>query len=1023
MLKEFKNPSTKYRPLPFWSWNETLEPHILKEQILEMKEEGMGGYFMHARSGLTTEYLSEDWYRCIETGIKTAREENLQAWIYDEEGWPSGFAGGLVTAMSKDFHAKFMTLMEYEKASDIEWDKMLAVYEVEKDGTFRRVSQSEIAEGKQIKKETTLKTEVVNSIHYIGIKKHIQQYYIDVMNKAAVDAFLSVTHQAYYDRFGEYFGNELQGFFTDEPRFTCNRFGELAWSDTLPQKFRYEMGYEILDYLPMLWREYEGYEKVRYDFWRCANDAFVISFMKNIYDWCEEHHCLVTGHIMLEESIFGQMTSTGGVMPFYEYEHIPGIDWLRRRIESPVIAKQVGSVACQLGKKQVITESYALTGWNVSFEELKWILDWQFVNGVNMLCQHLMAYSLKGSRKRDYPPSHFIQQSWWKKYHKFTDYVSRLSVVLSSGNEVADVLLLHPMRSGFLAFDGTRTGKIRKLDNEFTEISNILTQNHISYHYGDETIISKYGSIKKASFIVGEVAYKTVILPTMYCIDNVTLDLLLEFHAQGGVIYSAGEFPSYTNGDMDKLAMLKEKAVTILGEELLFYMREKNLVSVSVEAKNQQIKNISYQQRETKDGTLLFLVNHSQIDTYEADILLYGRKGKPELLVLETGESKELAYEAKENTKLSLRFEPMQSYVLLIKDCEESKKDIGKVNTKTLKLGTEWNVERMGLNSLTLDLCRYRIDGGDLMGPIPAIKLMKQLLELQHSCDIELYYEFDVNMDLTKNQTFFLALEDASHYTIQINNEILHYQEENTWKDQAFQTVNLKPYIKQGTNQLVLKGEFYQKPKVYEMLFGKNVYETEKNKLTYDMELESVYLVGDFGVISKSSFEYTERNAMFTDGGFQIVDAPRKFSGNEFTTQGLLFFAEDIVVSQKMKLSNTPGERIILEFGKHQAPLVELYVNHQLVKTSLWAPYEVDITDVALEGENKITLHLFASNRNLFGPHHHINGECFNVGPDSFTGKWSWVERDSESDATDIADRTKNYWNDAYCFVEFGVGK
>ena len=115
-----------------------------------------------------------------------------------------------------------------------------------------------------------------------------------------------------------------------------------------------------------------------------VNDLFVTNYMKQIYDWCESHNCMLTGHIMLEESIFGQMTSSAGVMPFYEYEHIPGIDWLRRRIESPVIAKQVGSVAAQLGKRKVLTESFALTGWNVSFEELKWIMEWQYVNGVNM---------------------------------------------------------------------------------------------------------------------------------------------------------------------------------------------------------------------------------------------------------------------------------------------------------------------------------------------------------------------------------------------------------------------------------------------------------------------------------------------------------------------------------------------------------------------------------------------------------------------------------------------------------------
>lgn len=204
------------------------------------------------------------------------------------------------------------------------------------------------------------------------------------------------------------------------------------------------------------------------------------------------------------------------------------------------------------------------------------------------------------------------------------------------------------------------------------------------------------------------------------------------------------------------------------------------------------------------------------------------------------------------------------------------------------------------------------------------------------------------------------------------------------------------------------------------MLFGENVYETEKNKITYDIELESIYLLGDFGVISKTPFEKLERRALKTAGPFEIVAEPKEFVSSEFSTQGLMFFAGEVSVTQTLLIHKEEGKRIIFDFGKQNAPMMDLYVNGILVKNSLWAPYEVDITKEALEGENKILITLFASNRNLLGPHHHINGECYNVGPESFTGKWSWVERESESDATDIADRTKSYWDPDYCFVEFG---
>ena len=85
-----------YRALPFWSWNDRLEPERLREQIRQMKEQGIGGFFMHARGGLETPYMGEEWFEAVRVCIETAKELGMQAWAYDENGWPSGFADGRV---------------------------------------------------------------------------------------------------------------------------------------------------------------------------------------------------------------------------------------------------------------------------------------------------------------------------------------------------------------------------------------------------------------------------------------------------------------------------------------------------------------------------------------------------------------------------------------------------------------------------------------------------------------------------------------------------------------------------------------------------------------------------------------------------------------------------------------------------------------------------------------------------------------------------------------------------------------
>lgn len=1016
MIKEFENPSNRFRPIPFWSWNDELEPEELRYQVAEMKKAGVGGYFMHARSGLKTEYLGEDWFKCIQAGIDAGKEYGLDAWVYDEEGWPSGFAGGLVPAMSPDYHSKFMTMEEYSSPEAIDGEAleaMLALYCYDKNTKiFRRISKSSPAALKS--------SEVI-----LAVRKHVNEFYVDTLNKRAILAFLEVTHEEYLKRFGKDFGTAMHGFFTDEPRLACNNFGELAWSDDLPATFAQKYSYDILNYLPALFLKTEGCEKYRYDFWETVSEMFAGNYMKTIFDWCEAHNCRSTGHIMMEESIFSQMTSTAGVMPFYEYMHVPGIDWLRRMIASPVIGKQVGSVACQLGKKQVITESFALCGWNVSFEELKWIAEWQFVNGVNQICQHLEAYTIKGSRKRDYPPSLFTQQTWWGEYSRFNDYLGRLCAALSEGDQTADVLLLHPMRSGYISYDGTRTEEIRLLDSKFEEISYQLSGMHISYHFGDETIIKKYGSVKNAEFIVGRIAYKTVILPDMYAIDKKTLKLLLEFKKQGGTILSTGQLPYYTNGDKEQLRELCKDVITRKAEELRSYLLDKKLVTLSIEENGEEIRDIAYQQREAEDSSIYFLVNHSQEKTFQARVTILGKQGKLLRLKAEDGTQELLPCHMEQgNTVFHLTFEPMQSCLLQLVAGSEKEYEVLKEDTELIplpgQLPLQWKVEAMDLNAMTLDYCDYRIDGGDWQGRIPVIKLQNILLELQRPCKIELAFTFEAAADLSKNREFYVVIEDAQLYEISVNEALLTCREEGWWKDKKFKKVTIKPYIKNGLNTIILKTDFVQPQKVYEVLFGENVYETEKNKITYGIELESIYLLGDFGVVSKSPFRRVERGAVITEGGFEIIDAPSVLPDN-FTENGLLFFAGSLTVSRKLLISSREGKRILLDLQKQKAPLMKVSVNDIPVKTSLWAPYTADITQAVKNGENTVKVQLFASNRNLFGPHHHIDGECYNVGPESFTGRWSWVERKSEADATEIIDRTKNYWTDTYSFVDFGI--
>jgi len=1012
VLEKLKNIPVDYRPIPFWSWNDKLDPEMLKWQVREMKRAGIGGYFMHARGGLETEYLSDEWMECINACVEEGKKMGMNSWIYDEAGWPSGFAGGIVTAMGDKYHARGLELKEIGNIDEAAGDKnVLGIYCIT-DGTgeIKRICPG----------DDTAAADLEGKLYAV---RHVSSpYYIDVLNEEVVKAFLEVTHDKYYSLFGEEFGKAIKGFFTDEPRFSV---GKVPWSYVIPEKFAEKYGYDVTDFLPALFLKCSGYEKVRHDFWALANELFVSAFMKQINEWCIAHDCILTGHAMMEESLYSQMTGNAGVMPFYEHMGMPGVDWLRRTRGSPVVPKQVGSAANQLGKKFVLTESYALSGWDVSFEELKWIAEWQYVNGVNLMCQHLEGYTLRGLRKRDYPPSLFYQQPWWDEYHMFNDYLARLAVILTSGRNVADVLVIHPMRSGWIAFDGENNETIKKLDADFVWVTETLSGMHIDYHYGDETIIEKYGSVNGDKVRIGKCEYKAVVLPSMITIDRNTAELLSQFANNGGLVISAGDFPVLCSGKPDDfLVTLKNKTVhagkdrNTLSRELL----KKPVRHISITSNGLDIENIHYQQRDLGNVQFFFLANHSKEESYEAEVTIF-KKGRLKLLSLEKAELEDMDYNCEDDRTITrLKFMPMQSVVLVLEEGEEipNKRMQHEENVVRLQLGKRWTIDEMDLNSITLDYCRYRIDGGEWEGPLPVIKLMDVLLNLRRSCDIELEFSFETDMDLQKNREMYLVLERPEEFEINVNGAKVQYKDAGWWRDSTFRKVDIKQFVKNGVNKVLLKRRFYQSQKVYDVLFGENVYETEKNKLTYDVELESIYILGDFGVISKSPFTTGERKALFTEGPFAIIDRPEITDTGELTTQGLCFFSGVVKLSQTVRIENKNKSRFVLDLGKPNAVMTTVFVNDKIVKKLLWAPYSVDITDFVTEGENKITLQLFSGNRNLLGPHHHINGELYNVGPMSFTGKWSWVERETEAVPL-TEEQKKDYWTDRYCFVKFSI--
>ncbi len=509
----------EYKSMPFWSWNNELDEDNLVAQIEDMYEAGIGGFIMHARTGLKTEYLGEKWFSCIGACLKKAKELGMEAWVYDENGWPSGFVGGKLLE-KEEYLAQFLTYA----VKDYFDDTAFAVYQKTERGYA--LIDGEKEGGKEY--------------HTVYLEKSPAN--TDILNPDVVDAFIQETHEEYYKRFKDSFGKELVGFFTDEPQYYR---WNTPYSKCVAEEF-WKEGLNVRSGLIYLFiQDKAGYE-FRTKYYTTLNKLYVQNFYKKVYDWCETHDCKLTGHT-IEESLFGpQMSCCAGVMPTYEFEHMPGIDWLGKFLPNELMLKQVGSVASQLGKKHVLTETFACSGYETTPRELKSIAEFQYFGGVNRTCQHLYPYSMAAQGKLDHPPFFAKHSNWYDEFKTFNTYFDRLGFIVGETKEVYDLAIIHPIRSCYLQFlREDDMGSVKEIESEFVRLLERLAADGITYHLIDESILENHGKNVENTLQVGNCRYDTIIVPNMPSIASSTLALLKEFKGKllnlGNLTYVDGK--------------------------------------------------------------------------------------------------------------------------------------------------------------------------------------------------------------------------------------------------------------------------------------------------------------------------------------------------------------------------------------------------------------------------------------------------------------------------------------------------
>lgn len=935
ILEMIKNPPSCYRPVPFWSWNAQLKTDETRWQINEMKNAGMGGFFMHARGGLTTEYLGKDWMDNVKASIDEAAKLNMHAWGYDENGWPSGFGSDAVNGLGLEYQQKYlrMELVDEEKNTD------------------RTITNIVLSDG---------------SIAHFYFD--INPFYVDTLNGTVTEEFLKSTHERYKTELGDNFKN-MRGFFTDEPQVSR---GGMPWSFVLDEEYEKAYGERLIPHLADLFLDGGDDGKItRFRFWKLVSYLFSENFMGKIYKWCNENGSELTGHMVLEEGLTDAIESNGAVMPNYEYMHIPGVDKLTLELNRYLMPSQVTSVCAQLGKKQILTESFAMCGWDVSFEELKHIYEWQMVKGINLLCQHLSPYSLEGLRKRDYPAGHFFQNPWWNDYKDFNDFASRMGMLLAEGEIKCDVLVLHTMSSAWINWygdDREKRIKCNSIQKDLFDVMTTLDKNQILFHLGDDKIMKKYANVEGNKLTIGNITYSTVIVPPSECIDADTLALISEFQNNGGNLVFTGNVPGFVDGEKSDRARNITKNRAENANDILSFIPDSARYCKISDMENRPV-DIQVCRRIFDDFEMFYFVN-SFSDKVDTKINLYGKS----LAMFDylTGETIPVIYTENEGIiTVNHTFEKKGSVVFFVRNDDQfksAKKEKDVLSSINDKLYGRWELAKCDDNVLTLDYCDVYFDG-ELVSKNEYILNIQQL-----ACDLKkkvrIAMDFDVELDRNIPDNIRLVVENPEQYTIYVNGKIIDKKDQGYYRDKSFRMIDITGKLEKGYNIITLECDFVQSEQVYGYLENCVKFESVKNKLYYNMEIEPIYLLGEFAVNSSEAFEPCSGNGLITSGKFSLTKKPFHIDDGDIAPQGFPFFCGSMTLKKTVNLSANEIHNRSIEFSRLPSIVTKISVNGNALKDLFWAPYTADLSGLLNVGENEIEIELITSFQNMLGPHH-----------------------------------------------------
>ena len=998
LKKEFNMVSARYRSAPFWVWNYKVTKPEIDRMLSEFKENGFGAVFVHPRYGMVTEYLSDEWFDLYSYTIEQGEKLGLDIWLYDENAYPSGFAGGLLPSQMPESYTQGHGLMPYNMAVLPEDYRSYYIILEEQHGEYHDITSSaSVYVGKKSNFILYRKTYAVDNTQpsrawYAGFT------YTDLLLPGVTDKFIEITMSGYEKNYRSKFGKSIKGVFSDEINIRSS--GGIRWTPDLFEVFQQRYGYDLRPHLPSLHLQTGNWKKVRYEYAKLLSDLFIERWAKAWYEYCSKHDLIWTGHYW--EQTWPRIEQVPDNMAMNAWQQMPGVDMLSNSFNEEStsgmfgnvrVLKEAKSAANQMGRERFLCEAYGGGGWNMSLKDFKRHSDWLNVMGVNFMNQHLAHMSFVGVRKYDWPPMFCSMAPWWNDYKVLNEYTARMSVALTLGKQKNDILVLEPTTTTWMytQHTGNDGNKIaQKIADSFQHFVTELSKKQVEYDLGCEHIIENNGRVDNGKFIVGECSYGTVVIPEQ--VENMSrkcFELLQSFVRQGGKVITCSRPDRIDGVHSEKITdFFRDKQVMYFenrADERLFALLDNPFISFK-----KLEGGIFYHLRKVyADGELLLVTNSSLSETSSFSIEMKGQS----VVELDAFSGDMFLYPSErqyENVQFSGSLAPAGSMLFFIRPDKTEGLKTRKTftgNGYKLKASGRMKTKRLRDNALIIDYLDlkqngtvrsaqyfmdanfdvFRIAGFKDGNPwFRAVQFKQDIVNknVSEASIFSVVYSFEIMENLKDLSSCKLLCERASLYDITVNGQPVE-EEGSPFLDKDFNLIPIASWLHTGINKI----------------------EMTAKKFSVDTEIEPVYILGDFSVISKDNrWVISGEQHMASPASNQEIGAP--------------FYPWEMCYEKSYYLKEVK-DSYLLSVPEWKGSVLQVWVNGQKAGVMYTEPYRLDITDLMKRGDNVIELRVIGTMDNFFGPHHSRSKDS--------TPPWDWQKHNGNNNA------------DRYILTDYGL--